>query len=517
MNMENEIAPEIEVMNPLKRHIRIVAHKQEEFKLRVAELEKKIKKEVKVEFLGTRKVEYSGTDGEGEPYFFEVNFAEYNVEVDLQYSMNGYTFFAMIHDEGENPIVQSPDPEAFKRLNLDRVFKCPHCNKTIQNRKTKVYLQKDGEIFAFGSKCASEYFGDSYKYLVKNLGFFKGFEEDMQGFARINKNDVEKFYNTVALAIHAFKIGIEFKKLVEVERYGRKETIEVKAKDRVADTVKWMGYAKDSEKLLRENEESLINTMVGLAFQKDPNGNIPDNIEKAKELGQKEIREKIDALYNVNIFGPDSPLKMDARKVIKDIISGEDFKSIIKYYEETEPKDNFGFNLKTQFTTQGNIGGILVYGIYKYFWDKAKREMEPKEKETWNRFPGEVGTEVKNVKVKLLRFTSFETGFGEKYVYTFVTENREQLTVFFTGKISAHSGYDFTSSNPRGGIDGYFEGSEWIGNTRESDGEFFRTGVKFEAGMEFLIKKAKIKEQKDYKGTPQTTLKLTRANQIWKV
>lgn len=510
--MENEI---FEMPSgPQKQYVRVVASKKEEFEERVKKLSEKLKKEIKVEFKGIRKHTFQKPGGEdGEPIIFEVSFAHYELEVDLQYSVNGYTFFGMIKDDGANPIVISLNPEAFKRLNLDRVFKCPYCNKTIQNRKTKVYLEKDGELFAFGSSCAAEYFGDSYKYLTKNLGFFAGFEEDLHFYAQINENDVEKFYNTVALAIHAFKSGIEFKKLVKNHK---DEWIEIKAKDRIQDVLSWYpSILKSQENSVLEMKNTLIGAKYLDALKQNPNIT-EDVVKEFEKQTEAQIQEKIEKIYNVHIFGEDSKEKMDIRKVIKDIIQGEDFKNITKFYEEMNPSDNFGFNLKNQFQSQGNLVGILVYGVYKYFWDTAKKNIEPKEKETWNRFPGEVGDEVKNLKVKLLRFTSFETGFGSKYVYTFVTENKEQITIFFTGMLAAHNGYDFSSSNPRGGTDGYFEGAEWIGVTREN-GEFFRTGVKFEAGMDFVIKKAKIKEQKDYKGTPQTVLKLSRANQVWKV
>lgn len=508
--MENET---VEIPSgPQKRYISIVAYKQEEFKERIDALSKKLKKEIKVDFKGICKRTFQKSGGEdGEPIVFEVNFANYEIEVDLQYSMNGYTFFGMIKDDGDNPLVISPDPEAFKRLNLDRVFKCPHCNKTMQNRKTKVYLQKDGELFAFGSTCATEYFGDSYKYLTKSLGFFEGFEEDLHFYTKINENETEKFYNTVALAIHAYKTGIEFKKLV---KDSKNEWIEIKAKDRVQEVLNWYPILKDFEKSIVEIKKDTYGTKYLEVLKESPTIT-EEMIKRILDQAEIETQEKINKNYTVHIFGTDSKEKMDIRKVIKDIIQGEDFKNIIKFYEEMNPADNFGFNLKNQFTTQGNLVGVLVYGVYKYFWDTAKKNMEPKEKETWNRFPGEVGDEVKNLKVKLLKFTSFETGFGAKYVYTFVTENREQITVFFTGMIAAQSGYDFSNSNPRSGTDGYFEGAECIGVMREN-GEFFRTGIKFEIGMDFVIKKAKIKDHKDYKGIPQTVLKISRANQIWK-
>lgn len=513
--MENEAieTPVAEIDGLLKRTVQVVASKKEEFEERVKELSKKLKKEVKTEYKGLRKVQYEGKDDEGESFPYEVTFAVFEIEVDLQYSMNGYTFFAQVKDEGDNPLVISPDPEAFKRLNLDRVFKCPHCNKTFKNRKTKVYLQKDGELFAFGSSCATEYFGDSYKYLTKNLGFFEGFDEDCRGYGVINKNDIEKFYNTVALSILAFKTGIEFKKLVETERNGRKEIIEVKAKDRVEEI---LGYYN----LIAKNRKNLLNDLdykYGDTFYKkeiETRTLTAEQIQEFKEMDIKQIEESTEKNYNTETLWFDSTVPRSLRKTLKETIAGKDFAGIIKFYEGMEPKDNFGFNLKTQFTSQGNLVGILVYGVYKYFWDEAKKTMIPKDKETWNRFPGEVGAEIKNVKVKLLRFTSFETGFGEKFVYTFVTENREQLTVFFTGMIAAHNG-----RGPDGPFEGAYGEIEKIPSTDMDEGFYkVRKGeVKFEVGMEFIITKAKIKEQKDYKGTPQTTLKLSRGTNIVKV
>lgn len=435
--------------------IEIVAGRKEEFIDRITKLSKKIKKEIKFEDLGIVERSISIKD-DGEESYIDVSFASFEVDIEehLQYNVNGFTFFAMVKDDGENPMVISPDKEAFKRLNLDRVFECPHCHRTIQNRKNKVFLQKDGELFAFGSKCATEYFGESFKFLTKNLGFFEGFEEDMLGFSMVNKNNIEKFYLTVAASIQAFKNGVELKKMIEGRPSLGGYPEEIKAKD-----------------IINENLE-------GYFFLRSTLNN-PDT--------KPEIKKRYEEMK----------IQFD------NIIGGDDFKNIIEHYKNAEPTDNFGFNVKNQFNNQGNVAGILVYGVYKYFWDEAKKnaaKLEPKE---YNRFPGAVGEKISNVKVKLSRFNSFETDFGTKFVYSFLTDNAENITVFSMGQLPVHCGYDNMSDFKEIHAD----------IKKREDGQEFRE-IKFEVGLEFVILKGVIKDQKEYKGIPQTTIKLGRMKNI---
>lgn len=396
--------------------ISIVANQVEVFEERLKQLSKKLKKSLEWCFSSFYKksVFFEGQN-------IDVIYVDIDIEIDKVFSVDGFTFYASVKNVADIPSVFSSDPDAFKVLNTSQVFKCPHCNKVIPNRKNKIFLKNEkGEIVAFGSSCAQKYFGSSYKFFVKGLEKLEEFKKSISGGIVQNQgwHSVIEHDQTVLCAIHAYKKGLKFVSKSNAD-YGVQPTV-----DRV--------YEFRQRFFWNQQEYS---------------GRLSD---------QKEF---------------DSALP-EYRTILEKIYS---------FYEKMEAKVNFDFNLKTQFSRKGNINGILVYGVYKYFWEQEKLAAESAPKPVWNDLKAEIGQEIKDLEVTFLRCSGYSGPWGYKSFYTFVTKDREQVTIPVTG---------------------------FLDHFAEPEAGDKRT---------FLIKKATVTKKGSWKDIPQTTLKLTRKVNIIEV
>lgn len=350
--------------------ISIVANKIEEFQERINKLSKRLKREIPwfpSNFIKIKQFVDSCP--------VEVLYATIDIDLEQIFSVNGFQFYALVKNNAEVPVIVSSDKEAFKIVNTDQSFKCPHCNKVIPHRKNKIFLKdKDGKIVAFGSSCAQKYFGSSYKILAKGLDSIEEVKDYFtRGYAMTNGwKDALHHDRIFRVAIYTHLAGHPF-----VSKKDAEYTYKTSSSDRVATSQ----YDFYSEAFPNE--------------KRDPNA-YRDFLNRQEEIDNLKTK-------------------------------------ILEFYSNYQPIENFDANVKAQFERQGIQQPLIVYGVYKYFWAQEKLVKESKPKKIWKDSGLSVGQVVENLEVEFVRSHSFGTNYGDVTFYNFIDNNGSSIVVRCTG------------------------------------------------------------------------------------
>lgn len=388
--------------------ISIVANQIEKFTSRVVELSKKFKKDIAWFPSEFRKVNHL-IDGDS----IDILMVDIDVEVEQFFSVDGFQFYALVKDCNGVPSVFGHG-KAFQYVNVDKVFKCPECSKSIPNRTNKIFLKSinTGEIVAYGSSCADKVFGSSYKFLAKGIDKIQELKKEFTNSIAYDDavNSALKHDRIVSASVMSFLSGEKYvtRKAWEYDG-GSRPTADV-----VVDAVWQWDLFSQSQKYLELKEKI--------------------EIEKAK----------------VHEF----------------------------YSKEFEPKENFDFNVKTQFVNQGTTPGMIAYGVYKYFWEMEKRAkaLLPQKPVVDSIFS--VGDKVSNLELIYKRQHLFNSDFGQITFYNFEDKSGAEFVIKVGGHLDCDDEKDLVP------------------------------------GQVCSVIKATVKDKKFYKGIPQTVLKLSRKNHV---
>jgi len=329
---------------------------------KVAKLQKKI--DIKLLNRSVEKKEKERTDLFGNKRIITWNVISYDVEFPEIYQIEGFEFLGGLTDsDGMVTWFSKGEGEANLHSEVDEnmVFKCYHCNKTMQNRNNRLFFKKENEgIISFGVKCAENYFGiDVYKKL-RSASFVWNSMVDEFGGGSFGYNFEEAHNNAVDFCLI------------------------------------WFGNNKGYVSQAKAESGGQGATSWEADYFCPPH---------SPTLRQRDLDE-IHAFWDSN---PYTPEEMDSLK-----------KKIYKYYEEKEVKSDFDRNLKNLFEMRGAKIGLLVYGVYAYFKDIEKMEEEkrnPKFVPEW--FEGE---EVENMAVTFKDIKWFEGQFGATALVTLLSE-----------------------------------------------------------------------------------------------
>jgi hypothetical protein len=194
----------------------ITKEKLETFKGNLKALSRKLGKVLSFEITKEYKIELDtiASDSDGEKYkigkhdVWMLDIEVSNLD-EIKYSINGFEFYAEVKSIDGMGYVFSMDNLAFQNISQDTVFKCHHCGKVMSNRKNKIYLKKDGQLYMFGSSCVTEYFGDAFKEIAKNCGLVSQFMNESMSLKEDGDSQIE-FLKTISRLIYCYKTGEKY-------------------------------------------------------------------------------------------------------------------------------------------------------------------------------------------------------------------------------------------------------------------------------------------------------------------
>lgn len=99
-------------------------------------------------------------------------------------------------------------------------------------------------------------------------------------------------------------------------------------------------------------------------------------------------------------------------QIVSDV---ELIKEIRKYWENITIEKDFDRVIQQTYRTENDFRGIILYSVYKFFWNKEEKIP------TADFLSQNIGEEIKDLVLEVVRVNSFDSQFGISYINVFKT------------------------------------------------------------------------------------------------